>query len=215
MKPARPLLAILLACACVACGDRSTTQRNGEGDPADDQALPAPRAQAGSITGMPALPPESPDRPAQPDIAVDAPPPSAQEGSDAAAPGAMQPGEPGVDAAVAAIRDYYVAINRRDYTAAYRLWRDQGQASGQSAEQFALGFQATAGVSVEIGAPGDIDAGAGQRHVEVPVQLVAHQQDGSERRYRGRYVLQRTVVDGASDEQRSWRIASARLMRIQ
>ena len=86
--------------------------------------------------------------------------------------------------------------------------------SGQSAAQFAAGFADTSGVSVEIGEPGRIDAGAGQRHIEVPVSLTARHADGSEQRFRGRYVLQRTVVDGASADQRAWRIGSASLGEV-
>ena len=119
--------------------------------------------------------------------------------------------EPGADAAVRVIRDYYAAINLRIHAGAFALWRYQGQASGVSAEQFAQDFAATSGISVEIGEPGPIDLGAGQRHIEVPVSLVVRNTDGSEQRYRGQYTLQRTVVDGASEDQRAWRIASAQL----
>ena len=189
-------------------------QPGSEVDPADGQALPVPQAQGGSITGMPPLPPQGSAQPAPPEATIDEPPPDAPNASTTAGPDTAFPGEPAADAAIAAVRDYYAAINRRDYGAAYRLWRGQGQASGQSAEQFARGFEATTGISVEIGKPGEIDAGAGQRRVEVPVLLVAHQQDGSERRYQGHYVLQRSAADGANDEQRAWRIASARLMRM-
>lgn len=119
--------------------------------------------------------------------------------------------EPGADAAVQVIRDYYAAINLRNHARAYALWRGQGQATGVSAEQFAQDFAATSGVSVEIGQPGPVDAGAGQRHIEVPVSLVVRSNDGTEQRFRGQYVMQRTVVDGASDDQRAWRIASAQL----
>ena len=74
-------------------------QPGGGGDPADGEALPAPRAQGGSITGMPAVAAAAPDRPASPDIAVDAPLPAAPETAEATAAAATQPGEPGADAA--------------------------------------------------------------------------------------------------------------------
>ena len=38
--------------------------------------------------------------------------------------------------------------------------------------------------------------------------------DEREQRFRGRYVLQRTVVDGASADQRAWRIGSASLGEV-
>ena len=103
----------------------------------------------------------------------------------------------------------------RDYGRAHGLWSGNGSASGQSPQQFAAGFAQTKGVSVEVGAPSREDAGAGQRYLEVPVSVRATQADGSVRRYAGSYVLQRTVVDGATAEQRSWRIRSADLREVQ
>lgn len=122
--------------------------------------------------------------------------------------------EPTAADAVALVRDYYAAINARDYARAYALWSDGGQASGQTPQQFADGFAGTQAVSAEIGAPNRQDAGAGQRYIEVPVALRATQADGSVRRFAGSYVLHRTVVDGASAEQRSWRIRSADLREV-
>ena len=213
MKFRYPVLALLASCLVLgACGGddaRSGGSANAEGD---DSALPAPAGQAGSITGMP-----DPRAGGNPQVAdANNPPqpppepiiePAIDEGTDTSAAS----NEPGADAAVQVIRNYYAAINLRQYARAYALWRDQGQASGVSPEQFAQDFANTSGISVQIGEPGRIDPGAGQRHIEIPVSLVVRNSDGGEQRYRGRYVLQRTVVDGASDDQRAWRIASAQL----
>lgn len=199
--------ASLMLAACGGSDGKSGTAAGADGD---TSVLPAPAAQGGSITGMPdprevsnphgaeaSIEPETlPDPMAEPDVVADT---------------AQTSNEPGADAAVRVIRDYYAAINLRNHTAAYALWRGEGQASGVSAEQFAQDFATTSGVSVEIGEPGPIDAGAGQRHIEVPVSLVVRNTDGSEQRYRGEYVLQRTVADGASEDQKAWRIASAQL----
>jgi hypothetical protein len=122
--------------------------------------------------------------------------------------------EPGADDAVQLIRDYYAAIDARDYGQAYALWSQEGAASGQSPQQFANGFADTTDVGVQIGAPGDEDAGAGQRYIEVPVTVTATHADGSRHRYAGSYALHRTVVDGASAGQRAWRIHSAKLREI-
>jgi hypothetical protein len=99
----------------------------------------------------------------------------------------------------------------RDYGHAYALWSQQGAASGQGPQQFANGFADTSEVSVQIGTPGAEDAGAGQRYIEIPVTVTAIHADGSRHSYAGSYVLHRTVVDGASAEQRAWRISSAKL----
>lgn len=119
--------------------------------------------------------------------------------------------EPTPEEAAAVIRTYYAAINALDYARAYALWSDGGRASGQSPEQFAAGFGDTSVVMVDIGAPGPVGAAAGSRFIEIPVSLRAQQTDGSSRRFEGRYVLRRAVVDGASAAQRGWHIASADL----
>lgn len=210
------LFALMLCLALAACdGQRSASgaSTRSEGDAA---GLPAPATQGGSITGMPD-PREGTQAPAtDTTFAVETPPDPLAEGGDINNPDAtLAANEPGPDAAVQVIRDYYAAINLRNHAGAYALWRGQGQASGVSAAQFAGDFAHTSGISVEIGQPGPVDAGAGQRHVEVPVALVVRNTDGSEQRFRGHYVLQRSVVDGASDEQRAWRIASAHLSATQ
>ena len=122
--------------------------------------------------------------------------------------------EPTPEQATAVIRTYYAAINAVDYARAYALWSDGGRASGQSPEQFAAGFGETSVVMVDIGVPGAVDAAAGSRYIEIPVSLRAQQSDGSSRRFEGRYVLRRAMVDGASDAQRAWRIASADLREV-
>jgi hypothetical protein len=122
---------------------------------------------------------------------------------------------PGPQEAVALVRAYYDAISAGAFGRAYALWSDGGRASGQSPQQFADGFAQTAGMAVEVMAPGRVDAAAGSHRIEVPVALTATRRDGSERRYVGAYVLQRAAVDGASPEQRAWRIASADLREVQ
>ena len=122
--------------------------------------------------------------------------------------------EPAPGDEVKLVRDYYAAINARDYASAYRLWSENGAASHQTAQQFANGFADTTQVRVQVGDPGDEDAGAGQRYIEIPVTVTATHADGSQHRYIGSYVLHRTVVDGASAEQRAWRINSAKLREV-
>jgi hypothetical protein len=116
-------------------------------------------------------------------------------------------------AAVAVIDDYYAAINRRDYDRAYRYWSGEGSASGQSLEQFRKGFAETAAVEIRTGIPGRIDPAAGSRYVEIPIEITATTTAGKTQRFRGHYVLRRSVVDGATAEQRQWRIASAKISR--
>jgi hypothetical protein len=123
--------------------------------------------------------------------------------------------EPGADAAVAILNDYYAAINRRDYERAYRYWSGEGSASGQSLEQFRNGFADTAAVEIRIGTPGRIDPATGSRHIELPIEITATTTSGTTQRFRGNYVLRRSVVDGATAEQRQWRIDRQRSMPLE
>lgn len=232
-RAARCGIALALAVALCACG--------GDGDAARQRAaqdagegLPTPSG-AGGVTGTPDVGPGNQDQApvlggapaataADEDLVIDpalagAANPETGVGVDPDGDGPLTaPPAPDVGAAqptaadaVALVRDYYASINARDYAGAHRLWSDNGAASGQTTLQFAGGFEGTQGVSVEVGAPGAEDAGAGQRFIEVPVNVSTTQADGSVRRFTGRYVLHRSVADGANAEQRAWRIRSADL----
>ena len=201
------------------------------------KGLPAPAAggTAGSITGTPtdngalALPPVTriPGNPNAPvsstPVAVVQPLPTTPAGTPrAAAPvpgagpvaaviGADSSAEPTVDDAKRVIEDYYAAVNRGAYDKAYRMWAANGQASGKSLRDFSNGYADTSSVSVSLGDPGPVDAGAGQRHIVVPVRIIARQRDQSTKEYSGTYTLARTVVDGASAAQRNWHISAANI----
>ena len=125
------------------------------------------------------------------------------------------PPEPAASDAVAVIRGYYQAINAGNYPRAYASWGDGGRASGQTADQFAHGFSDTARVTVRTGEPGRVEGAAGSRYVTVPVAVEAVQADGSVHHYDGTYTLRRAVVDGATDEQRQWRISDADLREVE
>lgn len=126
-----------------------------------------------------------------------------------------QPIDRSPEAARAVVRRYYAAINRGDHRSAYRLWSGGGRASGQSYEAFVRGFARTARTKVIAGAPTDGDAGAGSVFVAIPVRIDATLKDGRQQRFAGRYVLRRVNdVPGATPEQLSWRLASAKLREI-
>ncbi|MCD9028178.1 hypothetical protein LDO26_08140 [Luteimonas sp. BDR2-5] len=216
--------ALVVASGLCACGGRD--QPAPTGDTADEAPLPQPQTPHGPLTAMPANPGpgDVPLGGTPPASAPDAllPPLEDEPESGLLVPGAgapdadaaTQPPEPGPEEAAAVIRTYYAAINALDYPRAYALWSDGGRSSGQTPEAFAAGFADTAAVMVDIGAPRNADAAAGSRYIEVPVTLRAQQRDGGSRHFSGSYVLRRAVVDGASDVQRSWRIASADLREV-
>jgi hypothetical protein len=110
-----------------------------------------------------------------------------------------------------ALRDYYAAINRRDYHTAYLLWGDSGRASGKTYDAFAAGFAGTDSSRLTIGILGRIEGAAGSRFVEVPVTVTAWTSAGVTQQFTGAYVLRRVVVDGATPLQRRWHIDSGTL----
>lgn len=225
MRPARPPRRMLLAVALLVlslsgCGGADDTEA---GAGAADAPLPQPRAADGSITEMPARP-----GPGDVPLAGNAPAPAptllpADENfglpplEDNPETGLAAPTDPSAAAeptasdAVGVLHAYFDAINARAFPQAYAAWSDGGRSSGQTPEQFAAGFADTIRVEATPGAPGAVDAAAGSRYIEVPVSIVATHRDGSTHRYEGLYTLRRAVVDGATPEQRAWRIASAEL----
>ena len=133
---------------------------------------------------------------------------------DAAAPAqALLPG-PTAEDAVAVVRDYYAAINARDFETAYAKWDDGGAASRQDFAHFRDGYADTESVQATLGAAHGLEGAAGSRYVKVPVELRAQQRDGSVRRYRGEFDLHAVVADGASGEQRRWHLYSAAIQRL-
>ena len=220
-----------------ACSGKDNAD-SGKGDTGDNAAsLPKPEVSGGSVTGMPDKPgpgqiglpgPDtiSPDAPVASDgepvapVPGDGTSPDALEPAPSGAAGTLPddlplpPGEPTPQDAVAVVRDYYASIDAHDYAHAYVLWSDGGRSSGKTVQQFADGFADTAGVSVQVDPPGRIDAAAGSRYIKVPVTITATRRDGSAKRYLGTYTLRRAVVDGATAEQRAWRIASADLSEV-
>lgn len=208
------------------CGHRDDATAQADGTAANDAGLPKPAPAGGSVTGMPTRPgpgqigtPAAAPPPTDTTTPIDASNDVAVQGDDASANanvaptgGDVQtPAEPTSADAVAVIRDYYRAIDGMDYAHAWSLWSDGGRSSGQSPQQFADGFANTAHVTVETGQPGEMDAAAGSRFIQVPVTINAETRDGGTQRYTGSYTLRRAVVDGATPEQRAWRIASASL----
>jgi hypothetical protein len=221
VPPTRTLacLAVALALALAGCGDKSEgVARRADGSAMDP--LPTPEGARGSVTGMPAEPgpgqPEDNASLVDPDAIVmdDG---STDAGGDVALDGqddATATEEPSAGDAVEAVQRYYDAIQSHDFAGAYALWGDGGRASGQSADQFAAGFADTANVVVTVDAPVHIEGAMGSRFVEIPVAVEATARDGRVRRYVGAYTLQRSVVEGATPDQRSWRIASADLREL-
>lgn len=224
------LLLPCIALSCVLLLPACSGNDNPAAGPSDaDAALPQPAAGNGSVTGMPDRPGPGPvgDALHAADIAQDSPLSTDSLGQtldvDAGPPdlaGAADPGmvtagaEPTVQDALAVLRDYYAAINTRQYDTAYGLWSNDGKASGQTPGQFAQGFADTGKVDAQLGEPGRVDPAAGSRYIQIPVSIITTHTDGNVHRYAGSYTLRRAVVDGASQAQRAWRIGSADIREV-
>ena len=109
------------------------------------------------------------------------------------------------------VRRYYSAIRARDYDVAYALWSQSGKASGKTRSEFAAGFSDTREVHATIGDSVRVEGAAGSQYATVPVKVDAVLQDGRRQHFEGAYTLRRAMVDGATAEQRRWRIYSADL----
>ncbi|SFR86285.1 hypothetical protein [Sphingomonas jatrophae] len=116
------------------------------------------------------------------------------------------------DAAADVVRRYYALLAARNYAQAWRLWGDDGRASGKPEAAFARGFARTATTSVNIGRPGRVEGAAGSLYVTVPVTVSARLLDGTRQHFTGSYTLRRVNdVPGSTARQRRWHIASAHL----
>ena len=109
------------------------------------------------------------------------------------------------------VRQYYDAIDARDFAAAYALWGQNGQASGQSFQQFAAGFDKTAHVHATIDDSVRVEGAAGSQYATVPVTVDAKLRDGTEQHFAGTYTVRRAMVDGATPAQQHWHIYKAEL----
>ena len=207
-------IALCAAFALAACGGNDNGGTAKRADGSDLEALPTPENTRGSVTGMPDEPGPgqpaaasttiSPDAFAVEDMPIDDENAPDEEGNVS--------GEPTTGDAVEVVQQYYASLESKDFPSAYAQWVEG--ASGQSPEQFAAGFADLAQIVVTADAPARMEGAVGNRYVEVPVAVETTSNDGKVRRFVGAYVLQRSVVDGATDAQRAWRIASADLREL-
>lgn len=116
-------------------------------------------------------------------------------------------------AAAQVVQHYYALLEAGKYHDARLLWEDDGQASGMSDTAFAASFAPYGEYHAQIGAPGAIDAGAGQRYVSVPVRIYGRLKAGAAPYHAGGDVTLHRVgdVDGATAEQKAWHISGIAL----
>jgi hypothetical protein len=110
------------------------------------------------------------------------------------------------DSALAVLRDYYAAIDARDFSRAYAAWGDDGPPGRPTLAAFAAGYARTDSVRLSSGAPGRVEGAAGSRYVTIPVTVRAFERGGRRTIYEGSYTLRRSVVPGASDTNARWHL---------
>lgn len=97
------------------------------------------------------------------------------------------------------------------------MWDDGGAASGMTRRQFVDSFAKYATYRGDVGKPGRIDAGAGQRYLELPARVRGTLAEGGKPfELRGTLTLHRTGdIDGATEAQRRWHIRGAALKPVE
>ena len=119
----------------------------------------------------------------------------------------------GASGTVAVVRHYHALIAAKDFGRAWRLWDDDGRSSGMTERRFADSFARYARYRAEVGTPGPVEVGAGQRYVEVPVRVTGTLTGrGGPFALAGPFTLHRVAdIDGATPVQRQWRISKSAL----
>jgi hypothetical protein len=143
----------------------------------------------------------------------------------ATAPHAIRPGEPGglpddrtplaegpIDSKSAqgagqVLQGFGGLLEQRHFTEAYRLWSDEGRASGMSEAQFTAAYEKYAEIHSEVGAPGETEGAAGSIYVDIPFRLYGKLKSGEPFNQLGTVTLRRVNdVPGSTAEQREWHI---------
>lgn len=180
----RIILTLLSLAACAAC-----TQPKQESGNATMAALKEPAAQPGlapdtskpgDLGGLPD------DRTPQSEGPID--PKSAQ--------GAGQ-----------VLQRFGGLLEQHKFGDAYRLWSEDGRASGLTEAQFGAAYDKYAEIHSEVGAPGDAEGAAGSIYVDIPFRMYGKLKSGEPFNQAGSVTLRRVNdVPGSTEDQRRWHI---------
>lgn len=221
MRLTLPLAAVAMLAACSeAPVDNRTTVTNDSGVVLNTTDLVENLSVTGTKSGEPAPA-------AAPEPAYTPPPPNppgpVTPGEDEPAvptPGATPPAtslpegpfaRDSAQGAADVVQTYYALLEAGKYRQAWRLWSDDGRASGMTADAFARSFARYREYHANIGGPSRIEGAAGSRYVTVPVRTWAIQRNGRRVETGGRVTLRRSMVDGATPAQRRWHISAVDL----
>lgn len=186
------VLAALLATACQGQQQSNDTALAENSNVATGSA-DAPVGPVNSST--PQANAVDPNVPPPPHMDPDAPPP---------------PGENTPQGAVRRALEYCDALATRRFGDAYRLWSDNGRASGLSEADFARKYANVNISDCQFSEAGEMQGAAGSIYIEVPTIMRGTTKAGTPLRIEGPIVLRRVNdVDGSTAEQRRWHVARA------
>lgn len=187
MRRQIPILAAFLM--TTACQVNQQANDNAAIDGMDDgNALPANDTIPSSNVAAANVPPP-------PHMDPDAPPPAAENTAQGAVRRALE---------------YCDALATRRFGDAYRLWSDDGRASGLTEAEFAARFADVKVSDCRFGHAGEMQGAAGSIYIEVPTIIRGVTISGRPLNIEGPIVLKRVNdVPGSTAEQRRWHIARA------
>jgi hypothetical protein len=175
----------------------------GDDVPGDASNAVAPLDDAGNAASGNADAPLTPPAPGTPGgLPDDRTPPS--EGPIAA---------DSAQGAASVVQSYYGLLEARRFQDARASLQPNAPDAGRDVAAFAAQFDRYSEYHANVGAPGRIDAGAGQRYVTVPVQVYARLKADRAPSYQiGTVTLHRAGdIDGATPDQRRWKISTIAL----
>lgn len=108
--------------------------------------------------------------------------------------------------AAAIVRAYLGALTQRDFGQASALWEPGADAAAVDSAAFARAHGDTTVLEFDVSAPGRVEGAAGSRYVVVPVVMRGSARDRPALLLHGQVTLRRSVVDGATEAARRWRI---------
>ena len=187
------LFILTMALACASCGDRQS-----------DNALEnAPGTESQLPTAPPPINPET-IKPGEPGGLPDDRTPLEEP------KGAIDPKS--AEGAGQVMQRFGGLLEQRKFAEAYRLWSDNGRASGMSEAQFVAAYDRYAEIHSEVGKPGDSEGAAGSIYIDVPFRLYGKLKSGAPFNLVGSVTLRRVNdVPGSTEEQRRWHITKSDL----
>jgi hypothetical protein len=186
----RGLIILAIAAACTSCNEKQPEAANQALAPIENQSVEPPLAAPETIKpGEPGGLPN--DRTPVSEGTID--PKSAQ--------GAGQ-----------VLQRFGGLLEQRQFAEAYRLWSDDGRASGLSEAEFVAAYDNYAEIHSEVGSPGQTEGAAGSIYVDVPFRLYGKLKSGAPFNQVGSTTLRRVNdVPGSTEEQRRWHIYRSEL----